>query len=155
MTSYTRSHSLCPTWGAWDRMRLSLHLEKFMKESTVNIWGDNPWPIKHLDKDSIGQLWRKMQLSLSKITISARGSLMSPSNPRKICLASTMAIRLVGLGYFGTIPITPRPEKVDTWQPPRYLEWVLVSRNSFKGPQDIWYPSLLEKREPNLTYHVP
>ena len=37
--------------------------------------------------------------------------------------------------------VTPRPRKVDTWQPPRALEWVSVSWNPNKSSQGIWYPS--------------
>ena len=48
--------------------------------------------------------------------------------------------------------VTPRPERVDTWQSPRALVWVLVFQNPTKGPQGIWYPSSFEKREPNPTY---
>ena len=42
------------------------------------------------------------------------------------------------------IHVTPRPEKVDTWQPSRALEWVSVSQNSSKDSQGIWHPSPFE-----------
>ena len=29
-------------------------------------------------------------------------------------------------------------QKVDMWQPSRALEWVSISRNPTKGPQDVW-----------------
>ena len=45
------------------------------------------------------------------------------------------------------VHVTPQPGKVDTWQPPRIFEWVPVFRNSFKGPQDIWYSSPFEKQK--------
>ena len=44
------------------------------------------------------------------------------------------------------LSVTPRPEKgVDTWQPLHTLEWVPVSRKSFKGSQGIWHPNPFEK----------
>ena len=47
----------------------------------------------------------------------------------------TILASLVGV----TAAFMSRPEskRVDKWQPPRTLEWVLVSQNLFKGPQGI------------------
>ena len=37
-----------------------------------------------------------------------------------------------------------RPGEIDTWQPPRALEWVLVFRNPFKDSQGTRHPSPFE-----------